>query len=347
MPTTQHGIYYPDEDTFIAPLHPVFGAVATSVEEWINGTIQTVPVEDMVAANDLAETFEPTPEKPLIVWVTGLVDNNSLYYNTGSGFVSINTPTNVLLSSEQSLDGSEQAQVRANINAAPADITDTVQISGDLNSQTSTGNFYVVDTPNDGENYPVLLPGALEVFEADTSLYHRYTTREANPRIFLRSEDVTTSTWSEWKVPGFSTVPRMRAVLSAKVSLSKATWKRLVGWTTETYDTADLFDIATGRATIPETLDGLYRISVYAYFNTHSKATRRILSVRKNSTTAANSGVNLAQLETTATGYYGAAWSDTIPLVAGDTLDVIAYASSASSILGTSVPVMFSLEKID
>lgn len=68
MPTTGKGLYYPDDTTNVAPLHPVLAAMQTSVDTYLgaNATIHTIA--NVAGRAAVVALYPPTAATPLFTW---------------------------------------------------------------------------------------------------------------------------------------------------------------------------------------------------------------------------------------------------------------------------------------
>lgn len=80
MPTTPQGIYYPDSTTNVAPLHTVFSAMASSIDDALAGGVQIHRVANVTERNALVPQFPPSAANPLFVWRADATNGQELEY---------------------------------------------------------------------------------------------------------------------------------------------------------------------------------------------------------------------------------------------------------------------------
>lgn len=68
MPTTAKGLYYPDDTTNVAPLHPVMAAMQSSVDAYLTDNMTIHPIPNTGARAGLVALYPPSASKPLFAW---------------------------------------------------------------------------------------------------------------------------------------------------------------------------------------------------------------------------------------------------------------------------------------
>ena len=192
-----------------------------------------------------------------------------------------------------------------------------------------------------GNGYPVAsMPGIMEVHvKADgTVAVQRYTTFEADPRVFIRY--YASSAWSAWVPVTNNALPKFKASSTTNLSLA-ASYKRIINLTEE-YDSHSAFTPSTGFFVAP--VAGVYDFKAGLCFTTSSN--RRFLQIEKG-TAAAGSNTPLVRVEGPATGYSAINISVDVKLAAGDSVAFVAYSASATTSNGSFAPNFFSGRLVD
>lgn len=88
MPTTSKGLYYPDDTTAVAPLHPVLGAMQTSVDSYLSSNATIHSIANVAARVGLVALYPPSTAAPLFAWRQDATSGLNLEYTTnGSTWV--------------------------------------------------------------------------------------------------------------------------------------------------------------------------------------------------------------------------------------------------------------------
>lgn len=98
MPTTSQGIYFPDANTNVTPLHTVFSTMASSIDNILAGDVQIHKVANTTQRNALVSQYGANPANPLFVWRADAPNGRELEY-TKNGTTWYYVPTTADVSS--------------------------------------------------------------------------------------------------------------------------------------------------------------------------------------------------------------------------------------------------------
>lgn len=92
MPTTSQGIYFPDANTNVTPLHTVFSTMASSIDNILAGDVQIHKVANTTQRNALVSQYGANPANPLFVWRADAPSGRELEYTkNGTTWHYVNT----------------------------------------------------------------------------------------------------------------------------------------------------------------------------------------------------------------------------------------------------------------
>jgi len=334
VPNTSHGFYYPDAATNIAPLHTLLGNMQVSVDSFFDDNAVIHPIANVSGRAALVAEYPPTTSAPLFAWRADASSGQQLEVTTnGSTWTAIGANPAALLYSAQTLTDAQQAQSRTNISAASS-ITGAIDLVTDLDTFTSSGNFFQSDTPSSGLNYPDLVPGFLKVTSYNASYKtQEYTTLESIPRVFVRDYDLTA--WTAWRQVTFTytppaALPFAKSTRNTQMTgISSSTWTRLNTLTPVTGSTSGIIDNTTGIITIPST--GLWCFSGAVTFATES-TTRRMMAIEKGGGTP-GTGTSLTRFDVTTSGYVSCSAYTEEFCTTGDQFSLMVYIGTSGSSL--------------
>ena len=346
MPTTPHGLYYPEDTVNVSPLHPVLAAMQTSMDDYLDENPVIHPIANTAGRAALIAEYPPTTATPLFIWRADAPAGQNLEVTTnGTTWTSIGANPTSLTYNTQTLTDPQKAQARSNIDAWST-VTGILNIVTDLNTVNTAGHYIQTTTPTIGLNYPVLISGWLEIVVSGSYVMQYYTTMEAAPQVFVREFD--TATWSAWTKISPTPVaafPFAKATRNTQqTGLAATTWTRLQGLTLIAGATTGIINTTTGIITIPAGQGGLWAFSGAVTFSTES-STRRMMAIEKGGGTP-GSGTSLTRFDVTAGGYVSCSAYTEEYVSAGDQFGLNVYSGSSSSLRGDFNTLWFAARRV-